>query len=413
MSTQILVFADWEELEGATRLGTLRASIIRNRENFSFSYETNWLTSDIAQQIDPQLQLYAGEQYTNNDSNFRVFLDSCPDRWGRVLMQRREAVLARDEKRKPKPLREVDYLLGVHDMYRMGALRFKNEDEGDYLDNNQALAAPPISSLKELEYAAQQVEKNLDLDNPQYRKWLNMLMSPGSSLGGARPKSCVVDDNNELWIAKFPSAHDDYDVGAWEYVTHLLALNAGIDMTQCQIHKFDSDHHTFLTKRFDRTPTGRLHFSSAMTQLEYFDGEDGASYIELAEFLTQSGSNTRKDLAQLWRRIVFNIAVSNCDDHLRNHGFIYKNKGWELSPAYDLNPLYTATGLHLNITEYDNSLDFELAMEVIDYFQLTEDKALEIKKEVINSVKQWPEIANSIGISRQEQQLMAPAFNIR
>ena len=412
MSTQVLVFADWEALEGTTRLGTLRASIIRNRESFSFSYENDWLKSGIAQQIDPELQLYAGEQYTNNDSNFRVFLDSCPDRWGRVLMQRREAVLARDEKRRPRFLREIDYLLGVHDMYRMGALRFKKDSEGDFLDNNNELAAPPIASLKELEYAAQQIEQNIDLDNPEYRKWLNMLMSPGSSLGGARPKSCVVDENNELWLAKFPSGNDDYDVGAWEYVTHRLALDAGINMSPCQIHKFNSDHHTFLTKRFDRTATGRLHFSSAMTQLEYFDGEEGASYLELAEFLTVNGSNTQEDLAQLWRRIVFNIAVSNCDDHLRNHGFIYKNQGWVLSPAYDINPVNTATGLHLNISEYDNSLDFDLAMEVIGYFQLAEDKALQIKEEIIDSVKKWSQVASSIGISRQEQQLMTPAFNI-
>lgn len=412
MSTQVLVFADWEALEGTTRLGTLRASIIRNRESFSFSYENDWLKSGIAQQIDPELQLYAGEQYTNNDSNFRVFLDSCPDRWGRVLMQRREAVLARDEKRRPRFLREIDYLLGVHDMYRMGALRFKKDSEGDFLDNNNELAAPPIASLKELEYAAQQIEQNIDLDNPEYRKWLNMLMSPGSSLGGARPKSCVVDENNELWLAKFPSGNDDYDVGAWEYVTHRLALDAGINMSPCQIHKFNSDHHTFLTKRFDRTATGRLHFSSAMTQLEYFDGEEGASYLGLAEFLTVNGSNTQEDLAQLWRRIVFNIAVSNCDDHLRNHGFIYKDQGWVLSPAYDINPVNTATGLHLNISEYDNSLDFDLAMEVIGYFQLAEDKALQIKEEIIDSVKKWSQVASSIGISRQEQQLMTPAFNI-
>ena len=412
MSTQVLVFADWQSLEEATRLGTLRSSIIRNRESFSFSYEDDWLSSGAAQQMDPELQLYAGEQYTGNDSNFRVFLDSCPDRWGRVLMQRREAVLARDERRKPRPLREIDYLLGVHDMYRMGALRFKKDDEGDFLDNNKELAAPPIASLKELEYAAQQIESNLDLDDPQYRKWLNMLMSPGSSLGGARPKSCVVDENNELWLAKFPSKHDDHDIGAWEYVTHCLALDAGINMAPCQIHQFNSDHHTFLTKRFDRTPTGRLHFSSAMTQLEYFDGEDSASYLELAEFLTEKGANTQEDLAQLWRRIVFNIAVSNCDDHLRNHGFIYQGQGWVLSPAYDINPVNSATGLHLNISEYDNSLDFNLVMEVIDYFQLTEYKAIQIKNDVIASVKNWKKIATSMGISRQEQQLMAPAFNI-
>ena len=195
-----------------------------------------------------------------------------------------------------------------------------------------------------------------------------MLMTPGASLGGARPKAGVIDENGHPWIAKFPSRHDDYDMAAWEYVAYMLALDAGVDMAESRIEKFGSHHHTFLTKRFDRFGQNRLHFASAMTQLGYYDGDDEASYLELAQFLTDLGANTKEDLAQLWRRIVFYIAISNSDDHLRNHGFIYNQKGWLLSPAYDINPVTTANGLHLNVTDSDNVLDYELAMEVIDFF---------------------------------------------
>ncbi|HEX7763195.1 MAG TPA: HipA domain-containing protein, partial [Cellvibrio sp.] len=339
------------------------------------------------------------------------FLDSCPDRWGRMLMKRREAIIARQEERRPRVLNEVDYLLGVHDFYRQGALRFKKTLNGEFLDNDDRLAAPPISSLRELEYAAKQVEES-DGDGPEYLKWLYMLMSPGSSLGGARPKASVIDEENNLWIAKFPSQHDDHDIAAWEYLTYQLAINAGVHMAPCRIEKFNSHHHTFLTKRFDRTTSSRLHFTSAMTQLGYYDGDYEASYLELAQFLTEHGSNTKQDLAQLWRRIIFNIAVSNTDDHLRNHGFIYHKGGWILSPAYDVNPATPANGLHLNITDNDNRLDYNLAMDVIDFFQLDKKIAAQIKSEVLASVSNWEKVAADIGISRSEQQLMAPAFNV-
>ena len=216
-----------------------------------------------------------------------------------------------------------------------------------------------------------------------------MLMSPGASLGSARPKACVVDEENHLWIAKFPSQHDDHDIAAWEYLAYQLAINAGIQMASCCIEKFNSHHHTFLIKRFDRTASSRLHFTSAMTQRGYYDGEYEASYLELAQFLTEHGSNTKKDLAQLWRRIVFNIAVSNTDDHLRNRGFIYHKGGSILSPAYDVNPVAPANGLHLNITDDDNRLDYDLAMQVIDFFHLDKTSAKKIKIEVLESVSQW------------------------
>ncbi len=411
MNTEVYVFADWEEFAEPALVGTLRSAINKGKEHFSFTYDEAWLQSSFAQKIDPDLHLYSGEQHSIDSNNFRIFLDSCPDRWGRLLMKRRENYLAQQQERRPQVLNEIDYLLGVHDLYRQGALRFKRDLTGDFLDNDQRLAAPPLSSLKELEYAVRQLEDN-NSDDPDYFKWLYMLMSPGSSLGGARPKASVIDDAKQLWIAKFPSRYDDYDIGAWEYLAYQLALNAGIHMAPCRIEKFNSHHHTFLTQRFDRTTTSRLHFTSAMTQLGYYDGDYEASYLELAQLLTEQGSNTKQDLEQLWRRIIFNIAISNTDDHLRNHGFIYRNGGWILSPAYDLNPTTPATGLHLNITDDDNRLDYELAMSVIDFFQLKKGTAEAIKTDVLSSVGQWKVVATTIGISRGEQQLLAAAFNV-
>jgi len=412
MQKRVYVFADWEQFNKPMLVGELRVDIVKNKEHFRFSYDPQWLTSEFSQQIDPELQLYSGDQHSDTSQNFRVFLDSCPDRWGRLLMKRREAALARQQKSRPRVLTEIDYLLGVHDNYRMGALRFKLEPDGDFLDNNKKLTAPPISSLRELEYAAEKVEGDGSLDDPDYLKWLYMLMSPGSSLGGARPKSCVVEQDDSLWIAKFPSRYDDYDIAAWEYLAYLLAIDAGINMSECRIIKFNNQYHTFLTKRFDRTEQSRLHFTSAMTQLKYYDGDYDASYLELAQFITENGSDTKKDLMQLWRRIIFNIAISNTDDHLRNHGFIYCKGGWLLSPAYDLNPVTPANGLHLNITDDDNSLGYDLAMEVIEFFQLSQPEAQQVKMEVLESVSNWRKVANKIGISRAEQQLMEPAFNV-
>ncbi len=412
MSIEIYVFAHWEVLPEPMLVGTLRSTYSKHKEHFSFSYDGKWLQSDYAQQIDPDLGLHSGEQHSDNAKNFRVFLDSCPDRWGRLLMKRREAITAKQEERRPRVLKEIDYLLGVHDRYRLGALRFKKSLDGDFLDNNEKLAAPPLSSLRELEHAVSQLESSKNITDPEYLKWLYMLMSPGSSLGGARPKACVIDEKKQLWIAKFPSHYDDYDIAAWEFVTYQLAVAAHINMTECRIAKLNSHHHTFLTKRFDRTPKGRVHFTSAMTQLGYYDGDYEASYLELAQFLWDKGANTKADLAQLWRRIVFNIAVSNTDDHLRNHGFIYQNGGWVLSPAYDINPVTPANGLHLTITDSDNRLDYNLAFEVIDFFQLQRAEAEKIKNQVLNSVSNWQKVASRAGISRSEQQLMAPAFNV-
>lgn len=401
-------------------MGVLESNRVRGNEIFNFSYNGGWLTSRHAQQIDPHLHLYRGVQYNDDsDRNFEAFLDSCPDRWGRLLMQRREAALAKQENRPRQTLQESDYLLGVHDHFRMGALRFKRDPAGPFLDNSERLTAPPVANLRELEYAVNQIESNPGLDDPKYLKWLYMLIAPGSSLGGARPKACVTD-GTDLWLAKFPSQYDDYDIAAWEFLTYQLATNAGIEMAPCRIDQFNSHHHTFLTKRFDRIGQQRLHFSSAMTQLGYYDGDQGASYLDIAQFLIKHGANTPADLAQLWRRIVFSIAISNTDDHLRNHGFILSSdeakptvSGWLLAKAYDLNPNPTGTGLHLNIDDADNRLDFQLARDVAPYFQLNASQAEHILQHVLQAVAQWKTLAEQLKIPRAEQQMMESAFRYK
>lgn len=413
---KICVYAHWKEMEEPVLMGVLHSELLRGKEIFSFEYDKDWLNSEYAQLLDPDLQLYSGVHYLNDSEkvNFGLFLDSAPDRWGRLLMLRREAALARLENRTEKKLFETDYLLGVYDGHRMGALRFKKDVKGAFLNDNRELASPPWSSVRDLEEISLRLEQDDIIDDPEYLKWLSMLIAPGSSLGGARPKAGVLDTHNNLWIAKFPSRNDITDIGGWEAVTNKLAVAAGINMAQSQAGKFSGNHHTFLTKRFDRTDSGkRVHFASAMTMLGYTDGQDhadGASYLELAEFIIKNGANVNADLEELWRRILFSICVSNTDDHLRNHGFILTPGGWLLSPAYDINPDETGTGLKLNVSLTDNALNIDLAMDIIGYFRLKEDLAVKILNEVKKSVRNWRNIANKYGISKSEQDLKARAF---
>lgn len=412
---KIFVYADWLELKQPQLMGTLNVEHLRGREIFSFAYDAAWLKSNHAQMLDPELGLFSGMQYPREDKpNFGLFLDSSPDRWGRVLMKRREAILAKSENRSIKTLLESDFLLGVYDLHRMGALRFKLVEDGDFLDNNKDYSAPPWTSIRELEHASLELEKNIGKDSPELLRWLNMLMAPGSSLGGARPKASIQNTDGSLWIAKFPSNSDEFDIGAWEMVVNELARQTGINTAESLIKKFNSKHHTFLTKRFDRTNEGkRIHFASAMTLLGYIDGgdwQDGISYLELVKFIVQHGSNVKEDLTELFKRIVFSIAVSNTDDHLRNHGLILTNSGWKLSPAYDINPNPSGTGLKLNISEEDNSLDFELALSVAEYFRLSDREAKDIIENTKKIVSGWRTLATKHQISRAEQDLMEPAF---
>jgi len=412
---EILVYSHPSLLQEPMLMGTLSATVVRGKEIFAFEYSSDFLESDSVFEIDPNLKLYKGPQYLSEEErNFGIFLDSSPDRWGRVLMDRREAMKARLEERPQRRLMESDYLLGVYDESRMGALRFKTDKDGPYLDNDPGYSTPPMTSLRELEHATKELEEDRSLDDKEYLKRLSLLIAPGSSLGGARPKASVISEDGHLWIAKFPSKNDEFDVGAWEYLIYKLALKCKVDMATSRAEKFYSDQTTFMTKRFDRDEKGnRHHFFSAMTLLGYQDGADaqaGVSYLDLLELIITRGSNVEYDTEQLWRRIVFNIMVSNTDDHLRNHGFFLKNHGITLSPAYDINPNPKGYGLNLNIDENDNRLHTEIARSVAPLFRLSDSKATGIIREMKQVISGWKTKAESLKISRKEIDLMASAF---
>ncbi len=414
---EILVYADWVGLkENPTLLGRLYSSKVGNNEVLSFEYSDGWLISKFAQVIDPDLDHFSGPHYAKGaKNNFGIFTDSSPDRWGKVLMKRREAIRAREEKRQEKTLMESDFLLGVFDENRVGGLRFKESEDGQFLNHDRTLAAPPWTSISELQEASLMFEKDEDISNSAHLKWLNILLAPGSSLGGARPKASIKDNAGYLWISKFPSAKDNKDIGAWEMVVHTLARRCGLNVAEARVEKFVSPYHTFLVKRFDRNKSERIHFASAMTMLGYTDGtnaDSGVSYLELADFISNNGGRVNENLEELWRRIVFSISVSNTDDHLRNHGFILTEKGWILSPAYDINPNELGAGLSLNISVTDNSLEYDLALEVAEYFRLKKDKAVEIINDIKSKVSEWKTVADKYGISKTEQTMMEKAFRV-
>ncbi len=409
----IYVFADWDGLESSTLVGVLSAHFAKGKKAFSFEYNKDWLKTDAQRLLDPDINFYSGLQYPTNKENFGIFLDSMPDTWGKTLMKRRAAQDARAKNEKARTLYEIDYLLGVFDESRMGALRFKTQLEGPFLDNDTHSPTPPWSSLGDLQEAVKQLES--DDQSEAVRKWIAVLIAPGSSLGGARPKANILDPKKNLWIAKFPSKTDTIDKAAWEFLAYRLAISAGVPMADSKIEKISGQYHTFLTRRFDRDNGKRIHFASAMTMTGNTEGiikESAPSYLEIVEFIENYGADVEANLHQLWRRIVFNIAISNTDDHLRNHGFILTEKGWILSPAYDLNPSIEKDGLSLNIDMDDNALSFDLAKSVGEYFRLNDAEMEAILNEVLNAVKNWKKIAIQIGIPPKEQQLMNGAFNL-
>ena len=412
----IQVCAHWQGMADPVVMGVMYAAPARGKEVFSFEYDPAWLKSPFAQILDPDLGLFAGPQYARDGhDNFGMFLDSSPDRWGRVLMQRREAWAAKTEKREVRPLLESDYLLGVYDAHRMGALRFRLSEDSPFLDDLADMAAPPWTKLRDLEHASLQLERDDAEDNRGYEKWLKMLIAPGGSLGGARPKASVLDESDMPWIAKFPSRRDDINIGKWEFLVHRLAQAAGVETATADIRHFSGDYDTFLTKRFDRLEDGtRIHFASAMTLLGKKDGDGGdtgVSYLDMASFLMKNGAQVNKDLEQLWRRIVFYICVSNTDDHLRNHGFLLRERGWVLSPAYDINPVATGGGLALNISKDDNSQSLDLARSVAPVFRVSNEKADAIIKEIVDAVRGWVDLAHQLKLPPREISVMNNAFN--
>ena len=412
VAKKIYVYENWMASEPSL-MGCLYAESLRGKEITSFEYSPSWLSNHPGLlALDPDLQLFSGRQFTPLDKPmFGILSDSCPDRWGRLLMDRREEILAKQENRKPRNLLETDYLLGVHDEARMGALRFSLQEGGPFLSCDSDMAAPPWTTLRNLEAASLAFEKDPDtLSN----RWLQMLLAPGSSLGGARPKASVKAPDNSLWIAKFPSKHDQYDSGAWEQVTHELAKMCRLNVPESRLERFSDAGSTFLVKRFDRQADRRVHFSSALALLGEKDGDStNSSYLELVQFLTSYGASARSDLKELWRRIVFSMAVSNTDDHLRNHGFLLSPNGWRLSPMFDVNPNPKGNFLSLCVTLNESRIDPDLAIEAASFFGLKKDKAAEEAKHILSVIgSSWRPIAESCGISGDSQEAVAPAFSI-
>ena len=408
----IYVYDDFSQ-EEPILLGMLYVNVIKGGETYSFEYSNGWLKQmKLSVSLDPELMPYGGRQFPNGKNIFGIFADASPDRWGRVLMNKRERIRAQKEARKPHKLYDSDYLLGVYDATRMGGIRFKLDPNGPFLSDDRETQVPPWATLRTLEKASRNFEND---ESGLSEKWLNQLIKPGSSLGGARPKATVVDTMGQLWIAKFPSKNDENDTGAWEMVTHDLAKLCGLNVPDAKLEKFSKIGSTYLVKRFDRNEKKRIHFASAMTLLGKNDGAsaaDGTSYLDMADFIKSNGARPKEDLVELWKRIVFNMAVSNTDDHLRNHAFILTEKGWILSPLYDVNPVPYGDELSLNVDEYDNSIRIDLAVETAMRFGMTRADAEKFAGNMLKTVREnWQSLALKYGLSRGQIEEMRPAFS--
>ncbi|MCW7537935.1 HipA domain-containing protein [Aquabacterium sp. A7-Y] len=408
----IEVHIDAHELSVRQQVGTLYRHDVRTDLAAPFEYDRSWLESRHAFLLDPRLELWPGEQHPAAPTPaFGIFMDSAPDRWGRVLMERREAAAAQREDRKMRRLQELDFLLGVHDLTRLGALRFRALPQGPFLDNSEN-AAPPVTHLKELAYISRRVEEPGAEQLPEYERWLAMLIAPGTSLGGARPKANFTDGNQRLWLAKFPAHDDRYDVGGWEFVVHRLAARAGIGVPDSRLERLTERYGTFCAARFDRVTDSRRMYASAMTLLERQDGESGAGYPDLAEFIADEGAQGHidEDLAQLFRRAVFNVQVGNRDDHLRNHGFIREASGWRLSPAFDMNPNPFKSEHALTLDENSAAPSTKALLDTAELYRLDRATARTIVEEVSAVVDGWKDEAQRQGLSATEVRRMASVF---
>lgn len=396
------------ELAPACRVGTLA----HDRGQVRFHYASAWLKDPRAFALDPDLSIGDEPFFPKPELGlFGVFLDSSPDRWGQTLMKRREALQAKDEGRPPRTLYAWDFLLGVQDLTRQGALRFRAERSERFLGDDK-LAAPPVTSLRELAAVATHLTgKRMD-DLDALRKWLAVLVAPGASLGGARPKANFAERDGSLWIGKFPARDDDRDVGAWEFVTHALAAKAGVDVPEARMVRLNNQFHTFCVKRFDRRDGKRRFYASAMTLLRR-EQSDGASYLELAQLLRARGaaSHVAADLEQLFLRVAFNVAVGNRDDHLRNHGFLLDNSGWRLAPAFDINPNVDQAEHVLNIDDSDPRPSLDAVLSTAAFYGLDEIKACTLVQKVVDVVGDWRSVARSAGISAADIEITASAFS--
>lgn len=406
MKKEIFVYID---LQGVLYpVGKLWTRTIQRRQSATFKYTDEWLQNPVRFSLEPALRLDPGPYHTiANKSLFGSIGDSAPDRWGRVLIRRADAKRCQRESQKPRTLFEIDYLLRVNDEARQGALRFSEIEGGPFLAEKSKSSIPPLIELSKLLSASEKV-----IDGNETDEELKLLIEPGSSLGGARPKASVRDRNGQLSIAKFPSKTDEGNAVLWEALALKLAGYAKIIVPQWRIEYVDKKE-VLLLNRFDRDLNFRIPFISAMSMLDAKDNE-ARCYLELCDVLRRWGASPKIDMHNLWRRIVFNIMISNTDDHLRNHGFLYKGQdGWILSPAYDLNPVPIQIKQRILSTEIeigDATASLEVALSVADYFELKEEETKLIISEVANAVINWRGEASRLGLSKTEINRMESAF---
>ena len=391
-------------------IGTLFFRSSKGQESSSFEYHRDWLSDrQNSFAIDPTLELFPGVFHTKNMPIFGALGDSSPDRWGRTLILRNELYRAKEAGQTPRTLTELDFLLGINDETRLGALRFRKKDSEDFLAAVEKNCIPPLVSLPKLLNATERVLKSKESDED-----LRLLLIGGSSLGGARPKASVYN-KNDLSIAKFPKNDDDFQITLWEACALSLAQKAGIQVPEWRIEKI-INKPVLILKRFDRKGKQRIPFISAMSMLGAKDKEQH-SYLEIAHAIIRYGAQPERDLEELWKRMVFNICISNIDDHLRNHGFLLNTpKGWELSPAYDLNPVSRQKGSNFHSLAINQSSSeglIETAFSVLKEFRIKNEKAKSILKDVQKSVSEWQTTARFLGISKQEISRMESEFQVR
>lgn len=411
---KIYVYADFDWLKTAVLVGELGYESLRGTDSYSFCYDHNWLRQYSDLYLSADINNYTGLQFTQPDRDiFGCFGDALPDRWGRLLLNRREQILAQEEKRPVRHLSSFDYLMGIDDCSRMGGFRFKESPDGEFINCDATLRIPPLTDIQVLVAASMEVEKSEERNLLPDKKWLLQLVHPGTSLGGARPKAGVLNEEGELCVAKFPSRNDEYDIGLWEHLSHLLAKEAGVEAAETQAIATGEKYHTLLSKRFDRTTDGRRkHFASAMTLLGLTDGcnaQTGNGYLDIVDFILQHCCDVEANLQQLYRRVAFNIAIHNSDDHFRNHGFLLTPKGWTLAPAYDLNPTFNDhQSLLINATT--NRSDLQLLLASSEEYMIGKEEATHIIEEVKDGVSQWRSMATRIGIAKREMDLFAQVF---
>lgn len=407
----LYIYADFDWLKEPKLIGRLTYERLRGNGTYGFCYDDSWLKSHSDLILSEEIGNFSGFQYAQEDRVFGFVSDTLPDRWGRRLLNRKEQVEAVEEHRPVKTLFSYDYLIGIDDYLRIGAIRLKDDVNGEFLNIDNRLMVPPLTSVKELTMAAQEYEKSDEANELPETKWIRQLAHPGTSLGGARPKANVQDENGNLWIAKFPSRNDLYDVALWEHFCHLLAKEAGVDVaTTDLIPAGDKGYHALLSKRFDRTVDGkRIHFASAMTMTGLTDGdnfETGHGYLDIVDFIIKGCIDVDNNLEQLYRRAAFNICVGNSDDHFRNHGFLLTKKGWTLAPAYDLNPT-DSMSQSLLIDRQSNDSSLKRLQEACEDYYIASEKAEEIISQVRNAVSGWGNIAQQLQIPYAEMSRFA------